>query len=544
MGPPANGSETQGRAGALRPPADAARRPYQGGQASGAGHFLLELKGIVKEFPGVRALDHVDLQVRAGEIHGLVGENGAGKSTLLKILSGVHPRGTYEGEVRVRGEVKQFRNTREAEASGIAIIHQELNLIPELSVAENIFLGHEPTRGGCLDWGAVYRESRRLLGQLGIEVDPRTRIRQLGVGLQQMVEIAKALRLNAQILLLDEPTSALTEKETDVLFRTLFKLREGGVTCIYISHKMDELFAVADRCTVLRDGRTVATADTKDLDEGKIVGLMVGRKIDDMYPARAARKGSAVLAVRDFEVDHPFLPGEKVVAGVAFEVAAGEVLGVAGLMGSGRSELLTALFGAFPSDCRGEVTVAGKPFRCENCREAIAAGLALVTEDRKVYGLVLGMGVGDNVSLASLDRVSRGGVVDRLEERKANLQWVEDLRIKAASLATPVKNLSGGNQQKVVLGKWLATTPKVLLLDEPTRGVDVGARVEIYRIINQLVENGLAVVMVSSSLPEVLKMSDRILVMHQGRQAAILEARSASQELIMKHATGTAEQRP
>ena len=502
--------------------------------------LVLELKAIVKEFPGVRALDHVDLQVRRGKIHGLVGENGAGKSTLLKVLSGVYPHGTYEGEIHVRGELKQFRGTREAEASGIAIIHQELNLIPELSVAENVFLGHEPATGGVIQWPTVYRETARLLEQLGVEVDPRTKIRQLGVGMQQMVEIAKALRLNAEILLLDEPTSALADKEVDILFRTLRRLKQNGVTCIYISHKMDELFAIVDRCTVLRDGRTVGSEDMKALDEGMIVSLMVGRKIDDMYPPRNVRPGAVVLSVRDFEVDHPFLPGEKVVEGIRFDVRAGEVLGIAGLMGSGRSELLTSLFGAFPADVRGEIAIEGKTFRFRECRDAIKAGLALVTEDRKVFGLVLGMGVGGNLSLASLDRISKAGVVNGLQEEKGNLRWVEELRIKTAGLGVPVQNLSGGNQQKVVLGKWLATKPKVLLLDEPTRGVDVGAKVEIYRLINQLVADGLAVVMVSSSLPEVLKMSDRILVMRHGRQAALLDARQANQEILMKHATVTA----
>ncbi len=502
--------------------------------------LALELKAIVKEFPGVRALDHVDLEVRRGEIHGLVGENGAGKSTLLKVLSGVHPHGTYEGEIRVRGELKQFRNTRQAEACGIAIIHQELNLIPELSVAENIFLGHEPARRGVIDWDAVYGGAADLLAQLGVDVDPRAKIRQLGVGMQQMVEIAKALRLNAAILLLDEPTSALTEKEVDILFRTLRRLKENGVTCIYISHKMDELFEIVDRCTVLRDGRTVGAGDLKDLDEGKIVSLMVGRKIDDMYPARSAKPGGVVLRVKDFEVDHPALPGEKIVQGIDFEVRAGEVLGITGLMGSGRSELVTALFGAYPAASRGEVLIGGKPFHFTRCRDAIAAGVGLVTEDRKVYGLVLGMGVGGNLSLASLERVAPRGIVDGLEEEERNRRWVEELRIKTAGLDVPVRNLSGGNQQKVVLGKWLATEPKVLFLDEPTRGVDVGAKVEIYRLINRLAAGGLAVVMISSTLPEVLRMSDRILVMRRGRQAAILEAREASQETIMKYATGAA----
>ncbi len=504
------------------------------------GEFVLELRNIVKEFPGVRALDRVNLAVRPGEIHGLVGENGAGKSTLLKVLSGVYPHGTYEGGIVLKGESRQFRGTREAEAGGIAIIHQELNLIPELSVAENIFLGHEPVHNGLIEWETVYTESRRVLGELGIDVDPREKVSRLGVGLQQMVEIAKALRLNAEVLLLDEPTSALTEKETEVLFHALRALKAKGVTAVYISHKMDELFAICDRCTVIRDGQTVGTEDVRNLNEDRVVSLMVGRQIGDMYPARNAKRGAILLEVRDFSVAHPALRGEKILSGIRFEVHAGEVLGVAGLMGSGRSELLTALFGAFPAAVDGKLIVNGQPRYFRDCRDAIAAGLSLVTEDRKAFGLVLGLGVGDNLSLASLDRVSRNGVINRLEERKGNERRIEDLRIKTPGLNALVRNLSGGNQQKVVLGKWLATEPRVLLLDEPTRGVDVGARAEIYRIINNLVERGLAVVMVSSSLPEVLKMSDRILVMREGRQAAILDAAKADQELIMKHATGTA----
>jgi len=502
---------------------------------------ILELKNIVKDFPGVRALDQVDLQIEQGEIHGLVGENGAGKSTLLKILSGVHPCGAYEGEVYVRGELKRFHNTREAEESGIAIIHQELSLIPELSVAENIFLGHEPKRGTFLDWKTVYRESRRILEQMGIEIDPRIKIKQLGVGKQQMVEIAKALRLKAEILLLDEPTSALTDREIEILFSTLFKLKKEGVTCVYISHHLDEVFAVADRCTVLRDGKTVGTEDIKDLDEDRVVSMMVGRKIDDMYPEREARIGDVVLEVKDFCVDHPFLPGEKIVKDINFQLRSGEVLGIAGLMGSGRSELVTALFGAFPADCRGRILIKGKSHRFNNCREAIAAGLSLVTEDRKAFGLVLEMGVGENITLAGLDQLSRCMVVDEMREHKVRHRWIEELRIKVPNVREPVKNLSGGNQQKVVLGKWLATGATIFLLDEPTRGVDVGAKVEIYRVINRLLEEGMAIVMVSSSLPEILKMSDRILVMSQGRQMAILQAREADQELIMKYATGVAD---
>ncbi|MBM3462368.1 MAG: sugar ABC transporter ATP-binding protein [Armatimonadetes bacterium] len=499
---------------------------------------VLEMREVTKEFPGVRALNGITLQVRRGDIHTLIGENGAGKSTLLKVLSGVHPHGTYGGEILVNGTPARFSGTRDAEQAGVAIIHQELNLIPELSVAENIFLGHEPRKGIFLDWSATYQGARQLMDELSVPVDPRTPVKDLGVGRQQMVEIAKALRVKANVLLLDEPTSALTGHEVEVLFETLRRLKSQGVTCIYISHRLEELFAIGDRCTVIRDGATVGTDDMANLTEEKIVAMMVGREIEDLYPARSNPIGDPVLAVSDLEVDHPFRAGERIVQGIGFEARAGEVLGIAGLMGSGRSELLTALFGAFPSDVRGEVRLKGRSARFASPLEAIHAGVALVTEDRKAFGLILTMAVGENITLASLDRLSHAGVLDRLAETKEMQKWKEELRIKAATLGVNVSTLSGGNQQKVVFGKWLATAPSVMLLDEPTRGVDVGARVEMYRLMNRLLEEGMAVIMVSSSLPEVLNMSDRVLVMREGRQVALLSKAEADAETVMQYATG------
>jgi len=499
---------------------------------------VLEMKDIIKDFPGVRALNNITFTAYKGEILGLVGENGAGKSTLMKILSGVYPFGTYEGKIILDNKEVRFKNTKQAKSAGIAIIHQELNLIPQLSVAENIFLGDEPLQWGILDRFKMYNVTRTLLNRLNLDILPSETLKNLGVGKQQMVEIAKALRTKARILILDEPTSALTTREIEVLFRTLHSLKEQGVTCIYISHHLEEIFNITDRVTVIRDGATVGSAPTRELDEEKIVAMMVGREIKEMYPARSTIKGDVVLEVKDFWVAHPFRPGEKIVKDINFSLHRGEVLGVSGLMGAGRSELLAGLFGAFPSDCGGDVYLEGRKVVVKNPGQAISLGLALATEDRKLLGLILQRGVSENISLSSLKELARFYVIDKLKERRINENFVNKFKIKTATLDTPVMHLSGGNQQKIVLSRCLATQPKVLLLDEPTRGVDVGAKVEIYRIINKLLEEGLAIIMVSSSLPEVISMSDRIMVMCEGRATAILSAKETNQEEIMFYATG------
>jgi len=499
---------------------------------------LLEMAEISKEFPGVLALERVSVSAERGEVLALLGENGAGKSTLVKILSGVYPYPEYGGEIRIGGRVCRFRSTRDAVEAGVTIIHQELNLVPQFSVAENIFLGREPARRGAIDQAAMEREAAAILARMRVELDPRTPVYQLSVGQQQLVEIAKALSLQARILIMDEPTSALAQSEVLHLFDLIRNLRRDGVTIIYISHKLEEIFALADRVTVLRDGQYVGTRSVAEASRDELVSMMVGRELGELYPKAQAGLGEAVLEVEGLSAERPDRPGAFAVDGVSFQLHAGEVLGLAGLLGAGRTELALTLFGAWPGPCRGRVRIGGCEVLPRSPREAIDAGLALVTEDRKLTGLVLGMGTGENVSLASLPDLSPLGVVDRRAEESLVRRYVQELRVKVSRLEQPVGTLSGGNQQKVVLAKWLATNPKVLILDEPTRGIDVGAKAEVYQIIGELAARGVAILMISSELPELLAMSDRILVMHQGRAAAVLDRVEATQERIMAYATG------
>lgn len=499
---------------------------------------ILVVESVTREFPGVRALSEVSFDVRRGEIHALVGENGAGKSTLMNILSGVHPAGTYSGRILRNGEVVRFSGTKDAEAAGISIIHQELNLVPELSVAENLFLAREPTRFGLIDWRALYDRSRQALDAIHLDVDPRTKVRLLPVGRQQMVEIAKALLVDADVLLLDEPTSALTETETETLFGILRDLRARGHALVYISHKLDEVFALADRITVFRDGQSVGTRPVGEVTRAEVVSMMVGRDIADMYPKVPSAPGNVVLEVGDYCVENPSMPGEWLVADASFQARAGEVLGFAGLLGSGRTELVMSIFGGWPGRSRGTVRFEGRDVRIRSPRDAIALGIGLVTEDRKEQGLILCRDVRENHSLASLKSLSSFGMIRGRREWEQVRKSIQELRIRTPSGRTLVVNLSGGNQQKVVLGKWLATSPKLLILDEPTRGIDVGAKVEIYRLINELAAAGVAIVLISSELPEVLSMSDRILVMHEGRIQGELSRAEATQEAIMHLATG------
>jgi D-xylose transport system ATP-binding protein len=501
---------------------------------------LLELKEIVKEFPGVRALDGVSFDLAAGEVHALCGENGAGKSTLIKVLCGYYPHGSYSGEILLDGQPARLRDLADGERAGIALIAQELALVPELSVAENLMLGREPVRHGLIRWDVVRAEARRALARVGLEIDPDTPVKALGIGQQQMVEIAKALAKDARILVLDEPTAALTEGDAQRLLSFLRELRGRGVASIYISHRLGEVFEIADRITVLRDGRSVATEARAALDTDKVVALMVGREVKNLYPQPRSQAGDVVLAVHDWCVDDAANPGRRVVRDVTFEVRAGEVLGIGGLMGAGRTALVSSLFGAARSHVQGRLVVAGRAFQpFRSPAEAIAAGLALVSEDRKRYGLVLEAGIGENLTLVTLRRFVRGllGLLDHgARTREARAQF-EGLRVKAPGLATLVGQLSGGNQQKVVLGKWLLAEPRVLFLDEPTRGIDVGARAEIYELIAGLAERGLAVVLVSSDLPELLGLSQRVLVLNQGQASANLERLEASPERVMAAAT-------
>ena len=503
------------------------------------GHAL-EMRGICKEFPGVKALTQVSLAVDRGEIMALVGENGAGKSTLMKVLSGFYPHGSYGGEIRIAGEVQEFHGIRDSERAGIAIIYQELALVRQLTVAENLFLGCEvANRAGVIDWGATYQRAAALLAEVGLAVSPDKRVGDCGVGEQQLVEIAKALGKNAQVLILDEPTAALTEAESERLLAILKRLRSRGVTCIYISHRLHEVLAIADRVTILRDGQAVETLPRQDVTEERMVNLMVGRELKERYPRVVRSKGEVIFEVRDWTVDDPE-SHRRVIDGVSFAVRRGEILGVAGLVGAGRSELAMSLFGVFGRVTKGTALLDGKILDLGTARKAIGAGVSLVSEDRKRSGLVLGMDVQHNITLANLKAVCRHWVIDQNEEVRCARDYVRDLRIKTPSVEQVVGHLSGGNQQKVVLAKWLMTKPRVLIVDEPTRGIDVGAKFEIYNILNGLVDEGVAVIIISSDLAEVLGMSDRIIVMHDGRMTGELPAAEANQEKIMRLATGVA----
>ncbi len=498
--------------------------------------FILEMQGIVKEFPGVKALDNVAFSVKRGEVHALVGENGAGKSTLMKVLSGFYPWGTYQGHVLIDGCEKQFCNIRDSEQSGVAIIYQELALIKQLSVAENICLGHEISRYGVVDWEQTYIKAKQALAMVGLSVNPATLLVHLGVGEQQLVEIAKALAKNARILILDEPTAALAESESANLLKILKGLREKGVTCIYVSHRLKEVFDIADRITILRDGRTVATHAKQDLSEDKLISLMVGRDLTNIYPWKKREPGADLLEIKNWNACDAAI--NKTIANVSFTLRRNEILGIAGLVGAGRTELVMSIFHAWGRIASGQIFLNGLELKINNASDAIAAGLSLASEDRKRFGLLLNQDVKNNISLASLSNISRWSVVNGNEEVRVAEKYTHDLRIKTPSLEQKAGNLSGGNQQKVVLGKWLMTKPKVLILDEPTRGIDVGAKMEIYNIINELVDQGVGVILISSELPEVLGMSDRILVMHGGRFTGELKREEATQEKVMYYATG------
>ena len=502
---------------------------------------FLEMRNISKSFPGVRALDGVTFDLREGELHALVGENGAGKSTLIKILGGVYPFSEYSGEVLIKGELQRFAGVRAAEEAGIAVIYQELSLVKEMTVGENIFLGREPRTFGVIRWEELYRRAGELLADLNLPIDPRTPIRNLGIGQQQLVEIAKALSHEARILVLDEPTAALTESEVETLFAILNRLRSRGVGMIYISHKLNEVFSISDRITVLRDGETVGTRSTTELDEAKVISLMVGRQVGEIFPVVDHAQGETALSVRNITVEDPAVAGKKLVDNVSFSVRRGEVLGIAGLMGAGRSELLMAIFGAYPGRVSGTVQVDGKPVRIRGPADAIKHGIGFVTEDRKRFGLVLDQTILNNMTLAGLRSISGRFLTNIDAEAAAGERLMADLRVKANSVFTISGTLSGGNQQKVVLAKWLLTNPRVLFLDEPTRGIDVGAKQEIYANINRLAKSGLAIVLVSSELPEVLGLSDRVLVLHEGSVTGEFTRALATPEQVMACATGHLE---
>jgi len=499
---------------------------------------FLEMRNINKSFPGVRALAGVSLDLKKGELHALVGENGAGKSTLMKVLGGVYPYPDYEGEIRIEDRVVHFSGVRDAALAGIAVIYQELSVVKDMTVGENIFLGREPRTFGIIHREELYRRARGLLDDLHLTIDTHTPIRALGIGQQQLVEIAKALSQNARILVLDEPTSALTGSEVETLFEILTTLRSRGVGMIYISHKLEEVFRISDRVTVLRDGRTVGTEQTTKLTEAQVIARMVGREVSDIFPVTQHDRGEVILEAKNICVEDPNVAGKRIVDDVSFSVRRGEVLGIAGLMGAGRSDLLMAIFGAHAGRVSGEIEIEGQPVHITSPADAIRRGIGFVTEDRKRFGLVLDQSILKNMTLASLRRLSGRFITNIDAESEAGERSMKELRVKASSVFTIAGTLSGGNQQKVVLAKWLLTTPRVLFLDEPTRGIDVGAKQEIYSEINRLARSGLAIVLVSSELPEVLGLSDRVLVLHEGRVTGEFTRADVTPEKVMACATG------
>ena len=521
--------------------------------------ILLEMKNITKTFPGVKALDNVNLQVEEGEIHALVGENGAGKSTLMNVLSGIYPYGTYEGDVIYDGEVCKFNTIKDSEEKGIVIIHQELALIPYMTIGENMFLGNERGHKYRIDWNKTNARAADLLKTVGLQESPLTLIKDIGIGKQQLVEIAraisyksdiveiaKALAKDAKLLILDEPTASLNETDSKALLDLMLQLKKQGLTSIIISHKLNEVSYVADKITVIRDGSTIETLDkaVDEITEGRIIKGMVGREISDRFPNRDRRVGDILMEVKHWNVYHPLYSEKKVVDDVGLNVRRGEVVGISGLMGAGRTELAMSLFGrSYGDNISGELYINGKQVHLKNAQEAIKNKLAYVTEDRKGNGLILSNSIKINTTLSNLDEISRYTVIDKDKEYKVAVEYKEKLKTKCPTVEQNVGNLSGGNQQKVLLAKWMFADPDILILDEPTRGIDVGAKYEIYCIINQLVSEGKSVILISSELPEILGMCDRIYVMNEGKMVGELTGSEATQELIMSHILGTVDRK-
>ncbi|MDD6662701.1 MAG: sugar ABC transporter ATP-binding protein [Lachnospiraceae bacterium] len=499
--------------------------------------ILLEMKNITKTFPGVKALDNVNLKVEEGEIHALVGENGAGKSTLMNVLSGVYPFGSYTGDIIYNGEVCKFHDIKQSESKGIVIIHQELALIPYMTIGENLFLGNERGKKAAINWDETYGMADKYIRQVGLTESSRTLIKDIGVGKQQLVEIAKALAKNAKLLILDEPTSSLNEQDSQALLDLLLKFKKEGMTCIIISHKLNEVSYVADKITVIRDGSTIETLTkgVDDFSEDRIIRGMVGREIADRFPKRPGVKiGEINMEVKNWTVHHPIYTERKVVDNVSIKVRRGEVVGISGLMGAGRTELAKSIFGkSYGTNISGQLFLNGKEVHLKNARDAIHHKIAYVTEDRKGDGLILSNPIKTNTTLANLEAVSERGIIDKDKEYAVAVEYKEKLKTKCPTVEQNVGNLSGGNQQKVLLAKWMFADPDILILDEPTRGIDVGAKYEIYCIINQLVAAGKSVIMISSELPEVLGMSDRIYVMNEGKIVGEVSKEEATQEKIM-----------
>jgi len=501
--------------------------------------IILEMSHITKEFPGVKALDDVTFKVRKGEIHCLVGENGAGKSTLMKVLSGVYPYGTYTGDIIIDGKIQQYKKINDSEEQGLAIIYQELALIPDLTVYENIFLGHElRKKNGTMDWNETIVKAKDVLDRIGLVLDPGVKVRSLGVGIQQMIEIAKALSRHVRLLILDEPTAALSEDECDNLLNLILKLKQDGVTCIMISHKLSEVMRIADSTTILRDGKTIITIDRENLNENDMIRYMVGREIKNIYPPRKERNiGDICFEVKNWNA-YDYTAARQILTDVSITLRKGEIVGLAGLVGAGRSELALSLFGnprKYKID--GKLFIDGKETRFRHPKNAIKAGFLYVTEDRKKDGLILDQDIKTNITISSLEQLVKGGVINKNAEIRAAEKYAEELGVKATSIDSAVRKLSGGNQQKVSLARSLMAAPRILILDEPTRGIDVGAKYEIYQLINRLLGQGISIIMISSELPEVLGMSDRIYVVSGGKITGEISGKDASQEAVMRMAT-------
>ena len=499
-----------------------------------------EMKNIFKKFPGVLAINDVSFPVKKGEIHGLVGENGAGKSTLMKILCGIFPVNSFKGHIIIDGEKVKFSDINDSKKAGIGMIHQELNLIQGLNVAENIFLNEEPGFGQIISFNKMYKMTRKILKILDLDIDPKEKISNLSAGKQQMVEIAKAIKDNIEILILDEPTSSLTDVEVDILFKFLKNIKKKGITSIFISHKLKEIFKICDSVTILKDGKSVGSFKTSKINQDKMISLMVGRDIKDMYCKEKHTLSNTVLEIKDFTLRDSKNLNKFIFKNINFQAKKGEILGIAGLMGAGRSELMMSVYGHYSGVLSGKIYINGNHVTIKSPGTAIKNGIALITEDRKLYGLNLLRGVDENLTLSCLDKLSYFNfIINKIKEKFIVFNSIIKLRIKTPYPDTIVNNLSGGNQQKVVIGKALNTEPKVLILDEPTRGIDVGAKVEIYRIINELVKNGVVIIFISSDLLEVLGIADRILVMHEGEISGELSSREATEEKIMQYATGS-----
>lgn len=499
--------------------------------------YILEMENITKTFPGVKALDNVSLKVRQGEIHALIGENGAGKSTLMNVLSGVYPFGTYTGDIVFEDKICQFRTISDSEKAGIGLIHQELALIPKLTVGENIFLRNEQAKNGFIDWNLTHEKAEKLLKKVSLKVDTHSLVEELSVGQQQLVEIAKVLSKNIKLLVLDEPTASLNETESNNLLNLLLELKKEGMTCILISHKLKEVTKVSDTITVIRDGAVIETLDKNadDISEDNIIKGMVGRKLTDRYPKRTPKIGDVLFSVENWNVYHPTIADKKVISDVSFHVKKGEILGLAGLMGAGRTELAMSIFGkSFGTNISGKIFKNGKEIHVGNVKQAIQNGIAYTTEDRKNGGLNLTGDVVQNVTIAGINKLTKNHMIDSNAEINVTEDFCKQLNIKTPSVFQKCVNLSGGNQQKVVLSKWIFTNPDLLILDEPTRGIDVGAKYEIYTIMNRLADEGKSVIFISSEMPELLGMCDRIYVVNEGRIVGELSGDGISQEAIMK----------